>query len=50
MKEKRDNKILEKGEIGRQPGGKNIFEKRDGIGENPKPISVKPGFTKPGSK
>lgn len=48
MTEKRGSKIFEKGEIHRPSGGNNIFEKRDGIGENPKPTSVKPGFTKPG--
>lgn len=50
MSEKRNSKIEKGYEVNKPSGGNTVFEKRDGIGQNPKPISVKPGFTKPGSK
>lgn len=50
MSEKKDSKILKDFGSNRQSGKNTVFEKRDGIGKNPKPTSIKPGFNSPGSR
>ena len=48
MQNNENDNSLEKNGVYKPDRGIDVFEKRGGIGENPPPTSMKPGFKKTG--